>query len=469
MPLDLNRSHMPEQEPSERRRNFKEVNLGLTLETARKEAARCLYCKRPTCIDGCPVHINIPAFLALLRDGDPGASAQRIRQDNSLPAICGRVCPQESQCELTCVLNKKGAPIAIGALERYVGDHALRECLASECLITDRPEKIAVVGSGPSGLTCAGELRKLGYQVTVFEALHALGGVLTYGIPEFRLPKESVVQPEIDTLRALGVVFETNAVIGRLATINELLTEQGFAAVYIATGAGYPQFMGIPGEDLNFVYSANEFLTRINLMEAFRGPSTATPVHVGRRVGVIGGGNTALDSARSALRLAGVEEVHLIYRRSEQEMPARIEEVKHAREEGIQFHMLTAPVAFLGTDQGALRAARCVQMTLGEPDASGRRRPLPKAGSEYEVELDSAVIAIGTQANPIIAQTTQGLGLTGKGYIQADEQGRTSLPRVYAGGDIVSGAATVILAMGAGRTAAQTIHADLKSQVAVKA
>lgn len=468
MPLDLNRTHMPEQEPSERRRNFKEVNLGLTLEAARREASRCLYCKKPTCIEGCPVHIKIPSFLAALKDGDPDAAVRRIREDNSLPAICGRVCPQESQCEQTCVLNKKGAPIAIGALERFVGDHALRECLAVECLVAERPEKIAVVGSGPSGLTCAGELRKLGYQVTVFEALHALGGVLTYGIPEFRLPKEGVVQPEIDTLRSLGVKFVTNAVIGRLATISELLAEQGFAAVYVATGAGFPQFMGIPGEDLNFVYSANEFLTRINLMEAFRGPDTATPVHVGRRVGVIGGGNTALDSARSALRLAGVEEVHLIYRRSEQEMPARIEEVKHAREEGIRFHMLTAPVAFQGTETGALRAARCVQMTLGEPDASGRRRPIPKAGSEYEVELDSAVIAIGTQANPIIAQTTPGLALSGKGYLQADAEGRTSLPGVYAGGDIVSGAATVILAMGAGRSAAQAIHQDLSSKVAEK-
>ncbi|MEW6515901.1 MAG: NADPH-dependent glutamate synthase [candidate division FCPU426 bacterium] len=464
MPLDLNRVHMPEQDPAQRRRNFSEVNLGLDAEAARREAARCLYCKRPTCVDGCPVHINIPHFLAALRDGDPDASARRIRQDNSLPAICGRVCPQETQCELACVLNKKGAPIAIGALERFVGDHALRQNLAAERPAAERTEKIAIVGSGPSGLTCAGELRKLGYQVTVFEALHALGGVLTYGIPEFRLSKAKVVQPEIETLRDLGVVFATNAVVGRLATIEELLNAQGFAAVYIATGAGYPQFMGVPGEDLNYVYSANEFLTRINLMEAYRWNAAATPVRVGRRVGVVGGGNTALDAARSALRLPGVEEVHLIYRRSEQEMPARTEEVKHAREEGIIFRLLTAPVAFTGNERGDLAAARCVEMALAEPDASGRRRPVPKPGSEYLLELDSAVIAIGTQANPIIAQTTPGLALTSKGYLQVDEQGRTAMPRVYAGGDIVSGSATVILAMGAGRTAAHAMHFDLTGQ-----
>jgi glutamate synthase (NADPH/NADH) small chain len=327
-------------------------------------------------------------------------------------------------------------------------------------VIQNRPERVAVIGSGPSGVTCAGELRKFGYAVTVFEALHELGGVLTYGIPEFRLPKEAIVKPEIETLRSLGVEFTTNALIGRLHTVPELL-EKGFAAVYVATGAGYPQFMSVPGEDLNYIYSANEFLTRINLMQAYKGNDSSTPIHLGSRVGVIGGGNTALDSARSALRLPGVEHVTLIYRRSEEEMPGRVEEIKHAKEEGVDIQLLTAPVEYLGTTAGALRAARCQRMQLGEPDATGRRRPVPLAGSDFELALDSVVVAIGTQSNPIIAQTTPGLSTNKYGYIVVNDLGETSLKKIFAGGDIVSGSATVILAMGAGRNAAQTIHQSL--------
>ncbi|MCD4814256.1 NADPH-dependent glutamate synthase [bacterium] len=460
MPLNLNRASMPEQDPKERRKNFTEVNLGLSPEAAKEEATRCLFCKRPTCVDGCPVHIDIPGFLESIKSNDPREAVRRIRMNNTLPAICGRVCPQETQCEQACVLYKKGAPIAIGALERYVGDYAIQECLKSDSVIKEKNAKIAVIGSGPSGLTCAGELRKFGYQVTVFEALHELGGVLAYGIPEFRLPKETIVKPEIENLEAMGVIFKTNALIGKMATLEELLHQQDFAAVYIATGSGYPQFMNIPGEDLSYVYSANEFLTRINLMRAYQ-PSAATPIRVGKRVAVIGGGNTAMDAARSALRMNGVEKVYLIYRRSEKELPARVEEVKHAKEEGIDLRLLTTPIAYLGDEAGALRAARCLRMALGEPDASGRCRPVPIEGSEYEIEIDSAVIAIGTQANPIIAQSTPGLKTNKWGYITADENGQTSMENVYAGGDIVSGAATVILAMGAGRKAALTIHENL--------
>lgn len=461
MPLNLQRTSMPEQEPEARRRNFEEVNLGYTAARAKAEASRCLLCKKPTCIDGCPVRVNIPAFIQAILAERPEEALAIIRQDNSLPAVCGRVCPQESQCEKTCVLNKKGAPVAIGALERYVGDFGVRTCnLPDPGAIKKNGRKIAVVGSGPSGLTCAGELCKLGYQVTVFEALHRLGGVLTYGIPEFRLPKEAILKCEIECLKALGVSFQTNTVVGRTQSVQELLTG-GFSAVYIATGAGYPSFMNIPGEDLNFVYSSNEFLTRMNLMHAYMSGEAATPIRVGRRVAVIGGGNTAMDSARSALRLPGVEKVYLIYRRSEEEMPARIEETKHAREEGVDFQLLTNPVEYLGTPAGAVRAARCQRMELGEPDASGRRSPRPVPNSEFELQVDSVVVAIGTQANPVISQTTPGLEVNRKGYILSDEFGRTSVKNVYAGGDIVSGAATVILAMGAGRKAAQAIHADL--------
>ncbi len=461
MPLNLNRVSMPEQEPEVRCHNFKEVNLGLSMESARAEAGRCLFCKRPTCIEGCPVSINIPHFIRAILDNDPHEAVRRIRVDNPLPAICGRVCPQESQCEAACVLNKKGAPVAIGALERYVGDYAIREGLKAECVVKEKKLKAAVVGSGPSGLTCAGELRKLGYAVTVFEALHELGGVLTYGIPEFRLPQEAVVKFEIEALRTMGVEFKTNRLIGKTHLISDLMEIEGFAAVYIATGAGYPQFMRIPGEDLNYVYSANEFLTRMNLMQAYQGDAAATPIFVGKRVAVIGGGNTAMDAARCALRMPGVEKVSLIYRRSEKEMPARVEEAKHAQEEGIEFQFLTAPTEYLGTPEGAVRTARCIRMALGEPDASGRRRPVVIPGSEFEIEVDAVVVAIGTQANPIIAQTTPGLETNKWGYIVADQNGLTSLQNIYAGGDIVSGAATVILAMGAGRKAAQAIDRAL--------
>ncbi|NTV53355.1 MAG: NADPH-dependent glutamate synthase [Candidatus Firestonebacteria bacterium] len=463
-PLNLNREKMPSQEPLVRARNFEEVNLGLSPEQARREAERCLLCKKPTCVTGCPVHINIPHFIQAILENHEDEAVRRIRTDNSLPAICGRVCPQETQCEEACVLNKKGAPVAIGALERYVGDYAIRACVLPDMSrVVSQNKKIAVVGSGPSGLTCAGELVKLGYQVTVFEALHELGGVLAYGIPEFRLPKEMIVRCEIDTLRHMGVEFITNAVIGKLNTVPELLAA-GFAAVYVATGAGYPSFMNIPGEDLNYVYSANEFLTRVNLMQAFKGEASATPLVVGKRVAVIGGGNTALDAARSALRL-GAEKVFLVYRRSEAEMPGRLEEIHHAQEEGIDFQLLTLPLEYLGKEDGSVRAMRCVRMELGEPDASGRRKPVPIADSEFEFQIDSAVVAIGTQANPIIAQTTPGLQTNPRGYIVANESGETSLPRVYAGGDIVSGAATVILAMGAGRHAAQKIHAALSGEI----
>lgn len=464
MSLNLSRVHMPEQSARERSRNFSEVNLGFSADQARAEASRCLLCKRPTCVDGCPVHVNIPHFIQALLQGNPDEAVRRIKVDNTLPAVCGRVCPQETQCEAACVLQKKGAPVAIGALERFVGDHAIRECLATECLVSDRPEKVAVVGSGPSGLTCAGDLRKLGYQVTVFEALHELGGVLSYGIPEFRLPKDAVVQPEIETLRALGVKFETNVLVGKTVTIPELFKIEGFDAVYVATGAGSPQFMQIPGEDLNFVYSANEFLTRVNLMRAYKGATASTPLRTGKSVAVVGGGNTALDAARSALRMPGVEAVSVIYRRTEKEMPARAEEFRHAQAEGIQFHFLTNPIAYLGDANGAVIAVRSQRMQLGAPDASGRPRPEVIPGSEFELAVNAVVVAIGTQANPIIAQTTPGLNTNPKGYILINEKGGTSLPGVFAGGDIVSGSATVILAMGAGRQAAQAIHEKISKR-----
>jgi glutamate synthase (NADPH/NADH) small chain len=461
-PINLNRAHMPEQEPNIRAHNFAEVNTGLTPELAKQEAARCLFCKKPTCIEGCPVHINIPHFIQAILEDHPDEAVRRIRVDNSLPAICGRVCPQETQCEEKCVLAKKGAPIAIGALERFVGDHAIRACILPDMSnVRANGRKIAIIGSGPSGLTCAGELIKFGYAVTVFEALHELGGVLSYGIPEFRLPKEMIVKCEIDTLKNMGVQFVPNAVIGKIHTIPEL-QDMGYDAIYIATGAGYPTFMNIPGEDLNYVYSANEFLTRVNLMQAFKGDQSATPIYIGKRVAVIGGGNTALDSARSALRL-GAEKVYIVYRRSEAEMPGRAEEIKHAKEEGIDFQLLTLPLEYLSHPNGSVRAMRCIRMELAEPDASGRRKPVPIAGSEFEFQIDSAVVAIGTQANPIIAATTPGLETNKWGYITANESGETNLKNVFAGGDIVSGSATVILAMGAGRTAAGQIHESLNS------
>ncbi len=456
-PIKRDREKMPEQEPHIRAKNFNEVNTGFTREQAQLEASRCLFCKKPTCRDGCPVHINIPYFIESILENNPKEAVRRIREDNSLPAICGRVCPQESQCEKTCILAKKGTAVAIGALERFVGDYAINACVLPDMSgIVKKGKNVAIVGSGPAGLTCAGELAKLGYSVTVFEALHALGGVLAYGIPEFRLPKELIVDCEIETLKQMGVTFITNAVIGKINTIPELL-DNGYASVFIATGAGYPSFMNIPGEDSNYIYSANEFLTRVNLMQAFKGDSSATPIHIGERIAIIGGGNTALDAARSALRL-GAKHVHLIYRRSEAEMPGRLEEIKHAQEEGVDFQLLTLPLEYLAHPNGAVRSVKCIRMRLGEPDTSGRCQPLPIPGSEFELPIDSAVVAIGTQANPIIATTTPGLETNKRGYIIANENGETSIKQVFAGGDIVSGAATVILAMGAGRAAAKRIN-----------
>ncbi|MDR1998085.1 MAG: NADPH-dependent glutamate synthase [Candidatus Margulisbacteria bacterium] len=456
-----------EQAPQLRSRNFEEVAFNYTPEQARLEASRCLQCPKPFCVAGCPVNVQIPQFIQQIRDGDFAAAYKTIRADNYLPAVCGRVCPQETQCEGRCVLGKKGEPVAIGNLERFAADTAMAAAgvpaaaaadmsALSETEVSAKPggRKIAVVGSGPSGLTCAAELNAAGFKVTVYEALHEPGGVLAYGIPEFRLPK-NIVRREIDALAAAGVRFETNTVIGRLFTVDELLREQGFAAVYIASGAGFPVFMGLPGEDLNGVYSANEYLTRVNLMKAYR-PEAETPILRGQQVAVIGGGNVALDAARAARRL-GADRVRLIYRRSRAEMPARQEEIHHAGEEGIEFLFLSNPVQYLGDSKGFVRAAVVQKMTLGEPDTSGRRRPAPLAGSEYELPVDVVIVAVGTQANPLIKDTTPELGTTDRGYIIVDDSGKTTKPGVYAGGDIASGAATVILAMGAGKRAARAI------------
>ncbi len=462
--IRIPRQAMPEQRADERNRNFTEVNLGYSSELAQAEARRCLECAKPTCIESCPVGVKVKEFVELIVAGDfPGAAA-KIREDNVLPAITGRVCPQEDHCEGKCLLAKKVKPLGIGYLERFVADYEQR--MGKQVLPNVAPtgKKVAVVGSGPSGLTVAGDLIQKGHKVRVFEALHELGGVLAYGIPEFRLPKQ-IIREQLDYMRKMGVEFETDVVVGRTVTIDELMNEEGYDAVYVGTGAGLPQFMGIPGEHLNGVYSANEFLTRINLMKACRFPAYDEPLldlH-GKDVAVIGGGNTALDAIRSALRL-GARQAYVIYRRSEAEMPARMEEVHHARQEGIDFRLLTAPVEFLSDGKGWLTGARCVRMELGEPDASGRRRPVPIAGSEFDLPLSVAVMAIGTTANPIVQSTTPGLGTNKRGYIQADEQTqRTTRQGVFAGGDIVTGAATVILAMGAGRRAARSIHEYLST------
>lgn len=448
-----------EQEPQVRNKNFEEVTFNYTAEQAQLEASRCLQCKNPVCVSGCPVNVQIPQFIQKIKDGDFTAAYKIIRQDNYLPAICGRVCPQETQCEGQCILGKKGESVAIGNLERFAADINADAVLDVETVTLPNRKKIAVVGSGPSGLTCAAELNAAGFAVTVFEALHEPGGVLAYGIPEFRLPRK-IVRREIDILAKAGVKFEANAVIGKIYTIDELLTEREFIAVYVASGAGFPSFMNIPGEDLNGVYSANEYLTRVNLMKAYQ-ENFDTPLLRGKNIAVVGGGNVAMDAARSAKRL-GAENVYLIYRRSQAEMPARREEIQHAEEEEIKFLLLNNPVKYLGDEKGFVQKAVVQKMELGEPDASGRRSPVPLAGSEYELPVDIVIVAIGTQANPIIKDTTPDLATTKRGYIIVDESGRTSKKNVYAGGDIASGAATVILAMGAGKKAAQDIAAQFK-------
>ena len=457
--MSMKKNPMPTQTPDERSRNFKEVALGYTREQAIDEAQRCLNCKNMPCVSGCPVHIAIPKFIHEVAQGDFEAAYKTLTASSSLPAVCGRVCPQESQCESKCVRGIKGEPVAIGRLERFVADYHNAHSAEKPEKPQSNGHKVAVIGSGPSGLTCAGDLAKLGYDVTVFEALHLAGGVLVYGIPEFRLPK-AIVQKEIDTLIDLGVKVETNVVVGRTITIDELMHDYGFEAVFIGSGAGLPKFMNIPGENLKGVYSANEFLTRINLMKAYQSDS-ATPIQHGRHVAVVGGGNVAMDAARCARRLGA--EVSIIYRRTEAELPARREEVEHAKEEGIEFRFLTNPVAVLGNEQGWVSGIRCQQMELGEPDASGRRRPVAVEGSEHDLPMDCVIMALGTSPNPLIKSTTEGLE-TQKwgGIIVEEETGKTSRDGVYAGGDAVTGAATVILAMGAGKTAAAAIDKQLK-------
>jgi glutamate synthase (NADPH) small chain len=457
--IKLPRQHMPEQPAETRSKQFTEVNTGYSTELARQEALRCLECAKPTCTDHCPVGVKVREFVQLIVDGDFLAAAAKIREDNVLPAVTGRVCPQEDHCEGSCLLCKKGESLGIGYLERFVADYEQQHMDRS--LIRRAPptgKKVAIVGSGPSGLTAAGDLVQKGHQVHVFEALHEVGGVLVYGIPEFRLPKK-IIRQQVEYMRAMGVEFETDVVVGRTVTIDELMHEEGYDAIFVATGAGLPQFMNIPGEHLNGVYSANEFLTRINLMHSYEFPRYDEPMLdlYGKEVAVIGGGNTALDAIRSSVRL-GAKKAYVLYRRGETEMPARIEEVKHAKQEGIDFQVLTAPVEFLSDGNGWLRAAHCLRMELGEPDSSGRRRPVPVQGSDFEIPLSVAVIAIGTSANPVIQSTTPGLETNKRGYIQASETSqRTSRKGVFAGGDIVTGSATVILAMGAGRRAAKSI------------
>ncbi len=456
--VQIPRTPMPEQDPKVRAHNFDEVPLGYTPEMAQQEASRCLQCKKPACRKGCPVQIFIPEFIAEIVKGDFQKAVDILKEKNSLPAICGRVCPQETQCESYCIVGKKGEPVAIGRLERFAADW---ERAQGEVKIPEIPpktgKKVAVIGSGPAGLTVAGDLIRKGHDVTVFEALHKPGGVLVYGIPEFRLPK-AIVEAEVDYLRKLGVKFVTNFVVGKIRTVKELMEEDGFDAVFVGTGAGLPRFMGIPGENLNGVYSANEYLTRSNLMKAYRFPEYDTPIVRARRVAILGGGNVAMDAARTALRL-GAERSIIVYRRGREEMPARVEEIHHAEEEGVEFQLLTNPVRILGDDNGWVRGMECVRMRLGEPDESGRRRPEPIPGSEFELEVDAVVVAIGNSPNPLIPNTTPDIQTTRRGTIVADEAtGATTMPGVYAGGDVVTGAATVILAMGAGRKAADAIH-----------
>ncbi len=449
-----------EQDPKVRAHNFEEVSYGYDTQEAMLEASRCLHCKNPRCVGGCPVSIQIPEFIARVAEGDIVAAAGVIAKDSLLPAVCGRVCPQETQCEGQCILGVKGEPVAIGKLERFVADYMHSHPEESQAVekAPSNGHKVAVIGSGPAGLACAADLAKWGYDVTIFEALHKAGGVLVYGIPEFRLPKEKVLAREIEAVTALGVKIETDVIIGRTVTIDSLMDKEGFEAVFVGTGAGLPRFMGIPGENLNGVFSANEFLTRNNLMKAYL-DDYATPIHAGRKAVIVGGGNVAMDAARTALRLGA--DTTIVYRRTEVELPARKEEVHHAKEEGIEFRMLTNPVEVLGDENGNVRALKCIKMELGEPDESGRRSPVPVEGSEFEVECDTVIMALGTSPNPLIAKTTPGLERTRKGGLVANEGGATTREGIFAGGDAVTGAATVILAMGAGRKAAAEIHKKL--------
>lgn len=457
-----NRVPVREQNPNARARNFLEVCLGYNEEEAREEATRCLNCKKPACVSACPVNIDIPGFITQVKDGNIAKAYDIISESSALPAVCGRVCPQESQCEGKCIMGVKFEPVSIGKLERFVADYARENNLVPEVKVEKKGKKVAVIGSGPAGLTCAGDLAKMGYDVKIFEALHQPGGVLVYGIPEFRLPKDTVVAHEIETVKKLGVEIETNVIIGKSITIDELLSDEGFDAVFIGSGAGLPKFMGIPGEQANGVFSANEFLTRNNLMKGYRADYD-TPVHRGHKVAVIGGGNVAMDAARTALRLGA--EVYVVYRRSEIELPARVEEVHHAKEEGVQFHLLRNPKEILMDEHGSVLGLRIVKMELGEPDESGRRRPEEVPGSAYVLLVDTVIMSLGTSPNPLISSTTEGLEINKWECIVADEKtGQTSKKAVFAGGDAVTGAATVILAMGAGKAAAKGIDEFLSSQ-----
>ena len=458
----LTRVVVREQNPQVRATNFDEVCYGYNKEEAMEEAARCLNCKKPKCVEGCPVSIDIPAFIAEVKEGNFEEAFKIISQSSALPAVCGRVCPQESQCEGKCIRGIKGEPVAIGKLERFVADWAKENGIKPEAPAEKNGHKVAVIGSGPSGLTCAGDLAKLGYDVTIFEALHQAGGVLVYGIPEFRLPKDKVVKAEVENVKSLGVKINTNVIIGKSTTVDELMENEGFEAVFIGSGAGLPMFMGIPGEVSNGVFSANEYLTRSNLMKAFRDDHD-TPIVTGKKVVVVGGGNVAMDAARTALRLGA--EVHIVYRRSEEELPARREEVHHAKEEGVIFDLLTNPTEIIADEKGWVKAIKCVRMELGEPDASGRRRPVVIEGSEFEMDVDTVIMSLGTSPNPLISSTTIGLDINKRKCIIADDEtGATSKAGVYAGGDAVTGAATVILAMGAGKAAAKGIDEFIKNK-----
>ena len=451
-----------EQDPKKRAANFEEVCYGYNAEEAALEASRCLNCPRPRCVEKCPVHINIPGFIHQINEGDLAAAAETIHSDSSLPSVCGRVCPQESQCEGACVLGIKGEPVAIGKLERFVGDWAIEHADELEKPeIKPNGKRVAIVGSGPAGLACASDLARAGYEVKIFEALHKVGGVLVYGIPEFRLPKDRIVAKEVEAVKRLGVEIEPDVIIGRTMTVDDLLDREGYDAVFVGSGAGLPRFMGIPGENLNGVYSANEFLTRANLMKAYD-EEYDTPIYAGRKVVVVGGGNVAMDAVRTAKRL-GAESV-IVYRRSEAELPARVEEVHHAKQEGIDFQMLTNPTEITGDEKGWVNGIKCVRMELGEPDASGRRSPVTIEGSDFHIDCDVVIMALGTSPNPLIKSTTKGLDTNRKGCIVADEEGRTTREGVFAGGDAVTGAATVILAMGAGRKAAKAIDEYLQAK-----